>query len=149
MYFGGNNHGCQECSKTIAFYTQADRLITWHSLDCSCRLNGRGIIVMARRGVGLGYACLTVGIWDFHVCVCVHARTDCGRCASVRVCNLRRRLNSVVYFTHSASYIASSKAILSIASIKTDNQTVLKIFGGVVANSLCQLLKRKETFVQS
>ena len=34
----------------------------------------------------------------------------------VRVCNLRRRLNSVVSFTHTA-YIASTKAILSIASI--------------------------------
>ena len=26
MYFGGNNHGCQEYSKQIAFYTQVDRL---------------------------------------------------------------------------------------------------------------------------
>ena len=34
-------------------------------------------------GVGLGSDCLTVGIWDFHVCVCVHARMDYGRCASM------------------------------------------------------------------
>ena len=26
MYFGGNNHGCQDYSNKIAFYTQADRL---------------------------------------------------------------------------------------------------------------------------
>ena len=27
MYFGGNNHGCQEYSKNLYKYTQADRLI--------------------------------------------------------------------------------------------------------------------------
>ena len=32
------------------------------------------------------------------------------------------------------------KAILSIASIMTNNQNVLENFGGVDANSLCQLL---------
>ena len=26
MYFGGNNHGCQEYSKNVYKYTQADRL---------------------------------------------------------------------------------------------------------------------------
>ena len=26
MYFGGNNHGCQEYSKNLYKYTQADRL---------------------------------------------------------------------------------------------------------------------------
>ena len=61
----------------------------------------------------------------------------------VRVCNLRRRLNSVVYPTHSA-YIASTKATLSIASIMTNNQNVLEHFGGVNANSLCQLLNNND-----
>ena len=28
MYFGGNNHGCQEYSKNVYKYTQADRLDT-------------------------------------------------------------------------------------------------------------------------
>ena len=27
MYFGGNNHGCQEYSKNVYKYTQADRLM--------------------------------------------------------------------------------------------------------------------------
>ena len=27
MYFGGNNHGCQEYSKNLYKYTQADRLV--------------------------------------------------------------------------------------------------------------------------
>ena len=27
MYFGGNNHGCQEYSKNVYKYTQADRLL--------------------------------------------------------------------------------------------------------------------------
>ena len=27
MYFGGNNHGCQEYSTNLYKYTQADRLI--------------------------------------------------------------------------------------------------------------------------
>ena len=27
MYFGGNNHGCQEYSNKFAFYTQADILL--------------------------------------------------------------------------------------------------------------------------
>ena len=38
----------------------------------------------AGHGVGLGSGCLTVGIWDLHVCVCVQARMDCGRCASMQ-----------------------------------------------------------------
>ena len=37
----------------------------------------------------------------------------------VRLCNLRRRLNSVVYFTH-AAYIASTMSILHIAFIMTN-----------------------------
>ena len=28
MYFGGNNHGCQEYSKNVYKYTQADRLVS-------------------------------------------------------------------------------------------------------------------------
>ena len=56
----------------------------------------------------------------------------------VRVCNLRRRLNSAVSLTH-AAFIASTKAILSIVSIMTNNQNVLENFGGVDANSLCKL----------
>ena len=40
-------------------------------------------VMAAGRGVGLGSGCLTVGMWDCHVCFCVHARADCGRCASV------------------------------------------------------------------
>ena len=77
--------------------------------------------MVAGRGVGSG--CLTVGMCDFHVSVCVHARTECGRCASVQF--------AVVSFTHAAYYIASTEAILSIASIMTNNQNVLGIFGGV------------------
>ena len=61
----------------------------------------------------------------------------------VRVCNLRRRLSSAVYLTHTA-YIASTKAILSIASIMINNQSVLENFGGVNANSLCQLLNNND-----
>ena len=57
----------------------------------------------------------------------------------VRVCNLRHWLNSVICLTHTA-YVASTKATLSIASIMTNNQNVLEHFGGVNANSLCQLL---------
>ena len=91
--------------------------------------------------MGLGSGCLTVGMWDFRVCVsaCMRGRTV----DSVRVCHLRRRLNSAVYLTHTA-YIASTKAILSIASIMTNNQNVLEIVGGVNANSLCQLLNNND-----
>ena len=58
-------------------------------------------------------------MWDFHVCVsaCMRGRTVDG----VRVCNLRRRLNLAVSLTHTA-FIASTKAIVSIASIMTNNQ---------------------------
>ena len=98
-------------------------------------------VMAAGRGVGLGYGCLTVGMWDFHVCVsaCMRGRTLDG----VRVYDLRRRLNSVVYVTHTA-YIASTKAILSIASIMTNNQNILENVGGVDANSLCQLLNNND-----
>ena len=41
-------------------------------------------VMAADRGVGLGSGCLTVGMWDFHMCFCVHARADCGRCPSVQ-----------------------------------------------------------------
>ena len=61
------------------------------------------------------------------VSACMRGRTVGG----VRVCNLNRRLNSVVYFTHSASYIASSKAILSIcheAAIFSENNISFKIY---------------------
>ena len=34
MYFGGNNHGCQEYSKKMAFYTQADRLMVLWPVSC-------------------------------------------------------------------------------------------------------------------
>ena len=73
------------------------------------------------------------------VTACMRGRTVDG----VRVCNLRRWLNSVVYFTHTA-YIASSKDILSIASIMTNNPNVLEIFGGENTNSLCQLLNNND-----
>ena len=73
------------------------------------------------------------------VYACMRGRTVDG----VRVCNLRRRLSSAVYLTHTA-YIASTKAILSIASIMTNNQNVLENFGGVNANSLCQLLNNND-----
>ena len=60
----------------------------------------------------------------------------------VRVCNLPRRLNSPVYLTH--CIYSSTKATLSIASIMTNNQNVLEHFGGVNANSLCQLLNNND-----
>ena len=78
-----------------------------------------------------------VGLSCVDMSACMRGRTVDG----VHVCNLRRRLNSVVYFTHSAYYIASTKAILSIASMMADNQTILENFGRVDANSLCQLFK--------
>ena len=61
----------------------------------------------------------------------------------VRVCNLRHWLNYVICLTHTA-YVASTKATLSIASIMTNNQNVLEHFGGVNANSLCQLLNNND-----
>ena len=73
------------------------------------------------------------------VSACMRGRTVDG----VRVCNLRRRLNSAVYLTQTA-YIASTKDILSIASIMINNQNVLENFGGVNANSLCQLLNNND-----
>ena len=76
--------------------------------------------------MGLGCGWLTVGIWDLHVCVCVHARTDCGRCASMQFAP--------------AAHFGFINAILSNASIRTNNQNVLEFFGGVDANSLCKLL---------
>ena len=74
-----------------------------------------------------------------YVSACMRGRTV----DVVRVCNLRRQLNSAVSLTH-AAFIASTKAILSIASIMTNNQNVLENFGGVDANSLCQLLNNND-----
>ena len=73
------------------------------------------------------------------VSACMSGRTVDG----VRLCNLRRRLISVVSFTHTV-YIASTKAILSVTSIMTNKQNVLENFGGVDANSLCQLLNNND-----
>ena len=96
----------------------------------------------AGRGVRLGSGCLTVGMWDFHICVsaCMRGRTV----DSVRVCNLRHRLNSVVYFTHVAYIASTSRLFLSMASIMTNNQNVLENFGGLDANSLCRLLNNND-----
>ena len=62
----------------------------------------------------------------------------------VRVCNVRHRLNSVVYFTHIAYIASTSRLFLSMASIMTNNQNVLEKIGGVDANSLCRLLNTNE-----
>ena len=62
----------------------------------------------------------------------------------VRVCNLRHRLNSAVYFTHVAYIASTSRLFLSMASIMTNNRNVLEHFGGVDANSLCRLLNNND-----
>ena len=36
MYFGGNNHGCQEYSKNVYKYTQADRLASFKPKKICC-----------------------------------------------------------------------------------------------------------------
>ena len=74
------------------------------------------------------------------VSACMRGRTVDG----VRVCNLRHRLNSVVYFTHVAYIASTSRLFLSMASIMTNNQNVLEHFGGVDANSLCRLLNNND-----
>ena len=74
------------------------------------------------------------------VSACMRGRTVDG----VRVCNLRHRLNSVVYFTHVAYISSTSRLFLSMASIMTNNQNVLEHFGGVDANSLCRLLNNND-----
>ena len=74
------------------------------------------------------------------VSACMRGRTVDG----VRVCNLRHRLNSVVYFTHVAYIASTSRLFLSSASIMTNNQNVLEHFGGVDANSLCRLLNNND-----
>ena len=75
----------------------------------------------SRSGSGIwlsdGWLCGT----SMCVSACMRGRTVDG----VRVCNLRRRLDSVVSFTHTV-YIASTKAILCIASIMTNNQNVVE-----------------------
>ena len=48
------------------------------------------------------------------------------------------------YLLHILHYIAYCKDILSIATIMTNNQTVLGKLGGVDANSLCQLLNNND-----
>ena len=62
----------------------------------------------------------------------------------MRVCNLRHRLNSVVYFIHVAYIASTSRLFLSMASIMTNNRNVLENFGGVDANSLCRLLNNND-----
>ena len=106
------------------------------SIQCHCVYQWLSIVLRtfgvmaAGRGVGLGSDCLSVGMLGLPcVSASMHGRTVNG----VRVCNLHRRLNSVVYFTHTA-YIASTKAIIAIASIMTNNQNVLENVGGVNAN---------------
>ena len=36
MYFGGNDHGCQEYSKNVYKYTQADRLYSTEIVNEQC-----------------------------------------------------------------------------------------------------------------
>ena len=54
MYFGGNNHGCQEYSKQIAFYTQADRLLAkLVAVRRSCRKKARLTLIIDDDILGL------------------------------------------------------------------------------------------------
>ena len=75
------------------------------------------------------------------MCFCVHARADFGRCASVQFA-LSTQFGCILY-TY-CIYCIYILAIFSVVSTMTNNQNVLEHFGGVDANSLCQLLNNND-----
>ena len=95
----------------------------------------------SRSGFGLW---LSDGWYFGLTCVCLRASAD----GLWTVCEYAICAGGLIrlYILHTLHnfYMASTKATLSIASIMTNNQNVLEHFGGVNANSLCQLLNNND-----
>ena len=90
------------------------------------------------------------GVCGVRVCVCVQASAGSRRCTRALLCH---RLFSVVYTTHIASitfvssmtffifFTTTASATLTTATATSpSNQLIIEHFGGVDANSLCNLL---------
>ena len=75
------------------------------------------------------------------MCCCMHARADFGRCASVQFAPSTQF--GCILYTY-CIYCIYILTIFSVASTMTNNQNVLEHFGGVDANSLCQLLNNND-----
>ena len=105
---------------------------------------------MAGCGACLVAVCCVTGVCGVRVCVCVHAWAGSGRCARALLCH---RLFSVVYTTHnitSITFVSSmtffifcittaSATLTTATATSPSNQLILEHFGGVDANSLCNL----------
>ena len=90
------------------------------------------------------------GVCGVRVCVCVQAWAGSGRCTRALLC---QRLFSVVYTTHitSITFVSSmtffifftttaSATLTTATATSPSNQLIIEHFGGVDANSLCNLL---------
>ena len=78
------------------------------------------------------------------MCFCVHARADFGRCASVQFAPSTQF--GCILYTYCIYCIYILAIFFSVASTMTNNQNVLEHFGGVDANSLCQLLNNNDDY---